>query len=85
MLSDDRIFEIAEAYGALDSEHRRAEFARAIEAEVRKQDDDLILQMLGALEEAIELLDVVSPFECDTTRKTRKAITAARKRLEGTP
>ena len=45
-LSDDRIFEIAEAYGTLDSEYRRAEFARAIEAEVHKQDDALIQTVL---------------------------------------
>lgn len=37
VLSEDRIYEIAEAYGALDSEYRRAEFARAIGAEVRKE------------------------------------------------
>lgn len=49
-LSDDRIYEIAEAYGTLDSEYRRAEFARAIEAEVRKDDEALIRQMLDALE-----------------------------------
>ena len=48
-LSDDRIFEIAEAYGTLDSEYRRAEFARAIEAEVRKQDTALILQPVEQL------------------------------------
>ena len=48
-LSDDRIFEIAEAYGTLDSEYRRAEFARTIEFEVRKSDDALLQAALDAL------------------------------------
>jgi len=71
-LSDDRIYEIAYAYGALDSEHRRAEFARAIEAEVRKEDTELIRQMWAAL----------SDFDYD---KRILAIAAANARLEGKP
>lgn len=76
-LSDDRIFEIAEAYGTLDSEYRRAEFARTIEAEVRKSDDALIQQLVEALEyhraqtRPIELTD--------------EAITAGRARLGSKP
>ena len=47
-------------------------FARAIEAEVRKQDDALIGQML----EALEKVDQVMPFPV-----ARQEITAARARL----
>ena len=47
-------------------------FARAIEAEVRKQDDALILQMLEALETA----GIYPP-------STQAAIAAARARLGG--
>lgn len=74
MLSDDRIFEIAEAYGALDSEHRRAEFARAIEAEACKEHDALIRQLAERLERA----DKISGYP-----NNKKVIAAARKWLEG--
>ena len=47
-------------------------FARAIEAEVRKQDEALIRQML----EALEKVDQAMPFPV-----ARQAITAARARL----
>ena len=49
-------------------------FARAIEAEVRKQDAALIRQML----EALEKVDQAMPFPV-----ARQAITAARARLRG--
>ena len=49
-------------------------FARAIEAEVRKQDDALILQLVEALEKA----DKISGYP-----NNRKTITAARAWLEG--
>ena len=77
-LSDDRIFEIAEAYGTLDSEYRRAEFARAIEAEVHKQDTALIRQMKDALEVA------TTPLAADR-QEVLLAVTAGRARLEGKP
>ena len=48
-LSDDRIFEIAEAYGTLDSEYRRAEFARTVEAEARR---DALEEAAAAVEKA---------------------------------
>ena len=54
-------------------------------AEVRKDDEALIEQMQDALEEILDLIDLLSPLECDTTRKVRKTITAARARLEGKP
>ena len=77
-LSDDRIFEIAEAYGMLDSEYRRAEFARAIEDESQKQDTALILQLVEALEVATTTL-------AKDRQEVLAAITAARARLEGKP
>ena len=54
---------------------------RAIEAEVRKQDDALILQLVEALENSSDLV-----FK-DTTKADARdlAITAGRARLEGTP
>ena len=51
---------------------RLHDFARAIEAEVRKQDTELIRQMLEALEE----VDQAMPFPV-----ARQEITAARARL----
>ena len=58
---------------------------RAVEAEVRKQDTELIRQMLDALQETLETLDLLSPIECDTTRKARKAINAASDLLDAKP
>ena len=77
-LSDDRIFEIAEAYGTLDSEYRRAEFARAIEAEVRKQDTALIRQLVEALRG--DRIDIE-----DWPTDSRIALDALRARLDGKP
>ena len=57
--------------------HEVVKFARAIEAEVRKQDDALILQLVEALE-----------YHRAQTRpidRTDEAITAGRARLEGKP
>lgn len=82
MLSDDRIFEIAEAYGMLDSEYRRAEFARAIEDESQKQDTALILQLVEALENSNATL---WEEDDDPSRPAHAAITAGRARLEGKP
>ena len=84
-LSEDRIYERAEAYGPLDSEHRRAEFARAIEAEVRKSDDVLILQLVEALETCDEGYGYNGSYQYYSERAVESAITAARARLEGKP
>lgn len=84
-LSDDRIFEIAEAYGTLDSEYRRAEFARAIEAEVRKQDDVLIRQMESALVDLVEAGEDAWGDERPCVRIGKEEITTARARLESKP
>ena len=52
-LSDDKLWDLWNAQGTDNMSKEEAfVFARAIEAEVRKQDDALILQMLEALERA---------------------------------
>ena len=100
-LSDDRIYEIVYAYGALDPEHRRAEFSRAIEAEVRKQDEALIRQLVDALEECKystqERIDALTESGMDKHKpiyfrsylqdlqRATDAITAGRARLKGKP
>ena len=53
MLSDDRLWDLWNAQGTdAMSKAEAFTFAKAIEAEVRKQDDALIGQMLEALERA---------------------------------
>ena len=74
-LSDERIAEMMrETWGAANIAPRHAEtFARAIEAEVRKQDDALILQL-------VEALDGVHPGEHQGG--VDEAIAAGRARLQ---
>ena len=57
-------------------------FGYAIEAEVRKQDEALIRQMLEALEQSNATL---WEEDDDPERPAHVAITAARARLEGKP
>ena len=57
-------------------------YARAIEAEVRGQDDALIRQLVEALENSHATL---WEEEDDPERPAHAAITAARARLEGKP
>lgn len=66
-LSDERIDDLARNYGLDWVDYEL--FARAIEAEVRKQDDALILQLVEALERA----DKISGYP-----NNRKTVTAAR-------
>ena len=73
-LSEDQIIDLfneacRETFNGLE---RFRYFARAVEAEVRKQDEALIRQML----ESLEKVDQVMPFPV-----ARQAITAARARL----
>ena len=73
-LSEDQIIDLfneacREAFNGLE---RFRYFARAVEAEVQKQDDALIRQML----EALEKVDQAMPFPV-----ARQEITAARARL----
>ena len=57
-------------------------FARAIEAEVRKRDEALIRQLVEALEQSNATL---WEEDDDPERPAHAAIAAARARLEGTP
>lgn len=60
-------------------------FARAIEAEVRKQDDALILQLVEALETCNEGDGYNGPYQYHNEIAVESAITAGRARLEGKP
>ena len=56
--------------------------ARAIETEVRKQDDELILQLVDALEQSSPHTDVTYAWKSEAFAiKRSAAITAARARL----
>lgn len=74
-LSDERIDDLAQNYGLdwVDYEP----FARAIEAEVRKQNDALILQLVEALE--------YHRAQARPIDRTDEATTAGRAQLEGKP
>lgn len=77
-LSDEQIIDLfneacREKFNGLE---RFRHFARAIEVEVRKDYDALILQLVEALEKA----DKISGYP-----NNRKTITAGRARLEGKP
>ena len=77
MLSDEQINAVTlaqwgEANGAMMAAHRA--YARAIEAEVRKQDTALIRQLVEALEHHIFLTRPITD--------SQEALTAARARLE---
>ena len=56
-------------------------FARAIEAEVRKQDTELIRQMLEALETCDSADGYNGPYQFHDDKAVEAAITAARARL----
>ena len=74
-LSDDEIIAIAEKHLVL-IDNGEFDFARSIEAEVRKQDDALILQLV----EALESVDDATPFPV-----ARQVLKVARARLESKP
>lgn len=59
--------------------------ARAIEAEVRKQDEELIRQMLEALETCNDGDGYNGPYQYYETVPVEEAVAAARARLEGKP
>ena len=61
------------------------EFARAIEAEVRKQDVALIQQMLEALNTCDESYGYNGPYQFHDDEAVEAAITAARARLGEMP
>ena len=74
-------FHLSAAPLQCEYDHCIHDFARAIEAEVRKQDEALIRQLVGALENSSDLV-----FK-DTTKADARdlAIAAARARLESKP
>lgn len=74
-LSDDKLWDLWNTQGTDDMSKAEAfVFARAIEAEVRKQDDALILMLVERLERA----DKISGHA-----NNKAAINAGRARLEG--
>ena len=76
-LSDDKLWDLWNAQGTDNMSKEEAfVFARAIEAEVRKQDEALIRQL-------VEALDGVHAGEHQGG--VDEAITAGRARLEGKP
>ena len=79
-LTTERIKELWDAYRA--ALPRYLGFAKAIEAEVRKQDDALIRQLVEALENSNATL---WEEEDDPERPAHAAIAAGRARLEGKP
>ena len=76
-LSDEQIIAIAEKHLVL-IDNGEFTFARAIEAEVRKQDDALIGQLVEALEGSIAI--TMGKIELRNA-----AIATGRARLEGKP
>ena len=82
MLSDEQIAEtIRETWGCASIAPRHAMgFARAIEAEVRKQDDALIQQMLDALETCYSADGYNGPYQFHDDKAVEAAINAARAR-----
>ena len=81
MLSDERIAEMMrDTWGCASIAPRHAlEFARAIEAEVRKSDEALIRKLVEALENSNATL---WEEDDDPSRPAHAAITAGRARLE---
>lgn len=88
-LSDDKLWDLWSAQGTDDMSCAEAfVFARTIEAEVRKQDDALIQQMLEALEAGLNEVNAAGQSEGvyfgddkDVDSKMEAAINAARARL----
>lgn len=83
MLSNEQIAEMMrETWGCASIAPRRAVgFARAIEAEVRKQDDALIRQMRNSLEKASPFVNAAHEWKSSEWIAERaNAITAARAR-----
>lgn len=82
-LSDEQILDIAEERQLYNRALPAIRFARAIESEVRKQDDELIRQMDAALD-ASEAFLLSAGFESsDAFQEVSAALTAGRARLEG--
>lgn len=84
-LSDNKLWDLWNAQGTDDMSRAEAfVFARVIEAEVRKQDDALILQLV----EAFEYVRNTPTYQYDAKtghRLAKEALQAGRARLEGKP
>lgn len=95
MLTDDRLWELWNAQGTDDMSQAEAmRFARAIEAEVRKDDESLIRQMLEALEKSNSEWKYLADsgdagfWKAEDQKhyqQSEAAITPARARLEKAP
>lgn len=84
-LSDDYLWEQA-VQATIGGDIHIIKFARAVEAEVRKQDTQLIRQMLDALENSSPHTDRSFAWKDGKWQNQRTAaITAARARLESKP
>lgn len=78
-LSDEQIVQLSLEWPAETNDWAsHIDFARAIEAEVHKQDNALIRQMFDALEVA------TTPLAADR-QEVLRAVTAGRARLDGKP
>lgn len=83
MLSDEQIVQLSLEWPAETNDWAsHIDFARAIEAEVRKSDEALIRQLVVALENSNATL---WEEDDDPSRPAHAAITAGRARLEGKP
>ena len=82
MLTHEQIdLEIQQHVDPVATYGRLHNFARAIEAEVRKQDTELIRQMLEALETCDSADGYNGPYQSHDDKAVEAAITAARARL----
>ena len=89
-LSDDKLWDLWNAQGTDNMSKEEAfVFARAIEAEVRKQDTELIQQLVEALEWTVapQCMCWAGCEACHPANPPNPvaAITAGRARLEGKP
>ncbi len=86
-LSDDKLWHLWNAQGTdVMSKAEAFVFARAWEAEVRKQDEALILQLVEALTVSSPNTDRDYGWNPeDWTKRRADALAAARARLEGKP
>lgn len=81
-LSDDQILDVAATTQLYNHALPAIRFARAIEAEVRKQDEALIRQCVEALECAGAYTALIDDYSLAAIQEAYKA---ARARLEGKP
>lgn len=78
-------FHLSAAPLQCEYDHCIHDFARAIEAEVRKQDEALIRQLVGALDDLAEAGEEAWSEDRPFVRIGKEAAAAGRARLEGKP